>query len=686
MATLATESIRNLAVVGGAGSGKTTLIESLLAEAGAIPTKGTVEAGTTQTGHDSLSKQFHTTTDASVVRFEHGGCTINLFDTPGAADFLGQSIGVLPAVELAILVIDGLNGIQNVTRRMMGICADRALPTMIVVNKIDSVDDEELVLAAIQEEFGEICRPVDLPTEHGHGVVDCFDNAAGDSDLGDVKEYHDQMVDAVVEMDDAVMDDYLSGKPIEASRMHDPFEKALRARRVIPVAFVSARDGAGVAQLLTDIVKLCPSPLEGNPRKFVVDQEDGTAQAFVPTLRSADPLVAHVFKVASDQYAGRMAFIKVHQGELSHGTQVSIDANTKPTRIPHVHHANGHHLKEAHSIVAGDIGVVTKVDETHFNATIHAEAVPATLHLLGLPFPRPMAGLAIEAATRSAEAKLGEALHKMTAEDPTFEVEHVVGTGELVIHGLGDLHLRSKIQMLKDRFAVEIESHQPKVAYTETISTKAEGHHRHKKQTGGAGQFGEVFLRVEPLPGALEGNAPALEFVDGTVGGSVPRQFFPAIEKGIRGVLNSGVFAGYPLRGVRVEIYDGKHHPVDSKEIAFHQAGKWAFIDAVLKAKPTLLEPFVSIEVTCPAASIGTIVGDLSGKRARVHGTDTLPSGQAVIRGVAPLSELMTYASTLKSMTGGTGSFTMELSHHEPAPSATQREIAAAFKPQLQEA
>ncbi|MDA0803131.1 MAG: elongation factor G [Planctomycetota bacterium] len=686
MATLATADIRNLAIVGGAGSGKTTLVEALLAESGAIPTKGTVEAGNTQSGADALSKQFHTTVDATVVRFSHGGCTINLIDTPGAADFLGQAIGVLPAVEVALLVIDGVNGIQNVTRRMMSVCAQRDLPTMIIVNKIDAVEDEEIVLAAIQEEFGEICRPVDLPTGHGHGVVDCFENESGSSDIGDVKGFHDQMMDAVVEMDDAVMDDYLSGKKIDAARMHEPFERALRTRHIIPVAFVSARDGVGVAQLLADIVKLCPSPCEGNPRKFVIDHDDGRTESFSPSMKADDALVAHVFKIASDQYAGRMAFFKVHQGTLAHGAHVTIDDHSKPTRIPHVHHPAGHHLKEAHEVVAGDIGVITKVDETHFNATLHTEAHPAGLHLLALPFPRPMAGLAIEAATRSAEAKLGEALHKMTAEDPTFEVEHVTGTGELVIHGLGDLHLRSKIQMLKDRFSVEVESHQPKVAYTETIAGKAEGHHRHKKQSGGAGQFGEVYLRVEPLPGAMEGNAPALEFVDGTVGGSVPRQFFPAIEKGIKQVLGTGVFAGYPLRGVRVEIYDGKHHPVDSKEIAFIQAGKWAFIDAIMKAKPTLLEPFVSLEVTCPVASIGGLVGDLSGKRARVHGTDTLPSGQAIIRAVAPLSELMTYASSLKSMTGGSGSYTMELSHHEAAPASTQRELMAAFKPVLQEA
>lgn len=685
MAAIAVETIRNIAIVGGAGSGKTTLVEALLAEAGAIQVKGTVEAGTTQTGADAFSRAFHTTTDASLVRFSYNDCTINLFDTPGAADFIGQSICTLPAVELAIVVIDGINGVQNITRRMMSICAERNLPTMIVVNKIESVEDEDIVLAAIQEEFGELCRPIDLPTEHGHGVVDCFDNEEGSSDLGDVKPYHDQVVDTVVEMDDAVMDDYLSGKKIDGARMHAPFEKALRERHIIPVCFVSARDGAGVRQLLDDIVSLAPNPTEGNPRKFMQDMGEGGVKPFVPSMKGGDPLVAHVFKVASDQYAGRLAYFRVHQGVLKHGDHLYIDDQGKSVRIPHVHHISGHHLKEAHEVAAGDIGVITKVDETHFGAVLHTEGTNG-ISLSPLPFPRPMGGLAIEAATRSAEAKLGEALHKMTAEDPTFEVEHVHNTGELVIHGLGDLHLKSKIQMLKDRFGVEVESHKPKVAYTETIAGKAEGHHRHKKQTGGAGQFGEVYLRVEPLPGALEGNAPALEFVDGTVGGSIPRQFLPAIEKGIRQVLQTGTFAGYPMRGVRVEVYDGKYHPVDSKEIAFIMAGKYAFLDAIMKAKPTLLEPFVTMEVTCPAANIGTVVGDLSGKRARVHGTDTLPSGHAVIRAVAPLSELMTYASSLKSMTGGVGNYSMELSHHEPAPAATQKEIVAAFKPQLQEA
>ncbi|MDA1008863.1 MAG: elongation factor G [Planctomycetota bacterium] len=686
MAIHATRDIRNLAIVGGAGAGKTTLVEALLFAASAIPQTGCVEDGTTQTGSDLLSRRFHTTADSSIVRFNHGGCVINLIDTPGSADFIAHAIEVIPAVELAIVVIDGANGIQNVTRRIMSICAERRLPTMIVVNKIDAIEDEDLVLAALQEEFGDICRPIDLPADHGHRVIDCYDNETGDSDLGDVKSFHDQVVDSVVEMDDSVMDDFLAGTKIEAARLHDGFEKALRERHMIPVCYVSARDGIGVDQLLKDIVALCPNPTEGNPRRFVIDHADGSTSDFAPSMQPDNALVAHVFKVTSDQYAGRMAFVKVHQGTLVHGVSVRIDDGGKGIRLPHLHHVNGAKHEETHQIIAGDIGVITKVDEAHFGVTIHAENTPAHLHLQKLPFPRPMCGLAIEAATRTAEAKLGEALHKMKAEDPSFEAEHERATGELVIRGLGDLHIRSKIELLKERFGVEVVWHQPKVAYSETIAGKGEGTYRHKKQSGGAGQFGEVSLRVAPLQGAIEGHAADLEFVDETVGGSVPRQFFPAIEKGIRQVLATGAFAGFPLRGVRVEVCDGKHHPVDSKEIAFTIAGKMAFLEAIQKAKPTLLEPFVLVEITAPCAAIGVIVADLSGKRARVHGTDTLPSGSTIIRAVAPMSELMNYAGTLKALTAGVGSYTMELSHHEPAPATVQRDLMAAFHPQLQEA
>ncbi len=686
MPAYTTSQIRNIAVVGAGATGKTTLVEALLVAGGAIPKAGRVEDGTTQAGSDAMSKHFGTTIDSTILHLDYAGTRVNLIDTPGSLDFIGAAISVFPAVETIVLVIDATAGIHTATRRLMAVAKERNLPTMIVVNKVDEAEDEELLLAAIQEEFGEICKPIDLPTEHGKGVVDCFANESGKSDLGDVKSFHDGVVDQVVEMDESLMEQFLSGDGVSAERMHAPFEKALRERHLIPICFVSARTGAGVGELLKDIISLCPSPGEGNPRPFE-HQESGQTKVFAATMKDSDPLVAHVFKMTTDPFAGRVAFFKVHQGSVGHGDNVKLGTNAKAVRVAHVYSVMANHHKETDRVIAGDIGAVSKIEEIHAGTVVHADGVPADLALRPLPQPRPMFGLALEAANRAAETKLGEALHKLTAEDATLAIEHVTATKELVFRGLGELHLRVKLHMLKERFGVEVTTHPPKVAYREAITAKAEGHYRHKKQSGGAGQFGEVFLRVEPMEGARDGTAAAdMDFVDDTFGGSVPKQYLPAIEKGIRQVLGEGAIAGYPLGGVRVMVYDGKYHPVDSKEVAFTIAGRNAFIEAIKKARPVLLEPFVNLEITAPAANIGTIVADLSGRRSRVQGTDTISGGLAIIRAIAPMSELTTYAGTLKSITGGVGTYSMEFAHSEPAPAAIQAERVAAYKPQMQEA
>ncbi|MSR18835.1 MAG: elongation factor G [Phycisphaerales bacterium] len=680
MPAYTTKNIRNLAIVGAAASGKTTLIEALLHAAGAIPKMGCPVDGTSQCGCDPISKHFQITTDTSIVHADFLGAHLNLIDTPGSLDLIGGAISVFPAVETVVLVIDAHAGVQTATRRLMAVAKERNLPTMIVVNKIDAVQDEELLLAAIQEEFGEVCQPLDLPAEHGKRVIDCFDNDTGTSDLGEVKQFHDRIVDQVVEVDESLMEEFLGSGKIDPARLHDPFERALRERHLIPICFVSAKQGTGIKELLQDIVKLCPSPLEGNPRPFEYE-DGGETKQFRPSMDVNASLVAHVFKMTTDPYAGRLAFFKVHQGSIGPGATPRLDDGSKPIRVAHVFSVMGSHHKEVDKLIAGDIGAVSKIEEIHRGSIMHTGDVSGQLHLRPLPLPRPMFGLAIEAATRAAEGKLGEALHKLLAEDGTLVTDYVRATHELVLRGLGELHLRVKLYTLKERFGVEVTTHPPKVAYKETITAKAEGHYRHKKQSGGAGQFGEVYLRVEPLAD----HGADIEFVDDTFGGSVPRQYLPAIEKGVRQVLMDGAIAGYPLGGIRVSVYDGKYHAVDSKEVAFTIAGRMAFIDAVKKAKPVLLEPLVNLEICIPVASIGAVVADLSGRRSRVQGTETLAGDLAVIRATAPLSELTTYSGTLKSITAGTGSYTMEFSHEEPAPASVQAEHVAAFKPQLQE-
>ncbi|MBI1178978.1 MAG: elongation factor G [Alphaproteobacteria bacterium] len=676
-----TADIRNIAVVGGTAAGKTTLIEQMLCNAGVIGRAGKVEDGNTVCDHDDLSKEFGYSLDSSIVHFDHAGHHVNVIDTPGNPDFLGKAISVLPAVETACVVIDAQTGVDSVARRMMRIAADRRLPRMIVINKIDHVEDVAATLAAVQEAFGAVCLPLNLPAKGGTAVVDCFANATGDSDLGDVAGFHSAIVDQVVEVDEELMAVYLEEGEVSPEQLHAPFEKALREAHLVPVCFTSARDNVGVTKLKDIFTHLCPSPLEGNPRRFEY-LEDGEVRRIEAVPDAEAPLIAHVFKVAFDPFVGKMAVFRVHQGHIGHDFQPRVGDSRKGVRIAHAFKLQGKQHAEADRLIAGDIGAVAKIDDINYNSVLHSEGMAGDLHLRPLPLPRPMYGLAVEAASTGAESRLADALQKLAAEDPTIAVERVQSTGETVLRGLGEQHLRAKLRMLETRYNLDVVTKPPRVPYKETITVRAEGHCRHKKQTGGAGQFGEVYLRVAPLAdGETEKAVDGLLFVDETVGGSIPRQFLPAVEKGVRQVMQSGAVAGYPMQNVKVTVYDGKHHSVDSKEVAFITAGRKAFIEGVKKAKPVLLEPFVKLEIAIPSAMIGDVSADLSGKRGRILGTDMRTGDGAVMQAEAPLAEFMDYASHLKSMTSGVGTYVMEYSHDEPAPPAVQAQVVAAYRP-----
>ncbi len=679
-----TEMIRNLALTGSAGVGKTTLAEAILHQAGVVGRAGRIEDGNTISDFDELEKEHGHSLDSALLHFDYEGTHFNIIDTPGAPDFIGKSISVFPAVETVVVVIDASAGVETVTQRLMKRAEERNLPRMIIVNKIDNTENLPQLLDAIQELFGKVCLPVNLPAEGGTKVIDCLGADSGTSDLGDVSGWHTATVDQIVEVDEKLMETYLEKGSVPPDQLHEPFQKALREGHLVPICFTSARDGVGVKELLDFTIKMCPNPLEGNPRTFEYTEGEATKE-LLPANEDTKDLIAHVFKVASDPYVGKLSVFRVHQGHAGSDVNPRVDQEKKPVRIAHVFKLQGKQHEEVDKIVAGDIGAVAKVDEINYNSVLHAGGIPEDIHLKPLVLPKPMFGLAIEVASKGAEAKLGEALQKLLAEDPTLELERVMATGETVLRGLGEQHLRIKLQLLKDRYGVEVKTHPPKVAYKETITSKAEGHHRHKKQTGGAGQFGEVYLRVEPLNGEEEGVHDGLLFVDDTFGGSVPRQFLPAIEKGVRTVMTEGAIAGYPMQDVKVSVYDGKYHPVDSKEVAFITAGKRAFIDAVQKAKPVLLEPWFKMDITVPADQIGDISSDISGRRGRIVGTEMLPGNMAVVTAEAPLAEVMTYSSQLKSMTAGTGSYAMDYSHDEPTPPNIQQEVVSAWKPRADE-
>jgi len=683
MPDFTTAQFRNVALLGHAGAGKTTLIEHLLHDLGVIGKPGAVEQADTVADFEAEEKEHHHSLFSSLIQCDAGDTRLNLIDTPGYPDLIGQAITATAAVEIAAVVVDAARGIQTVTRRMMSLAEDRNLPRMIVVNKIDAPElDLPGLIEQLREAFGSGCLPINLPAGGGSSVVDCFGETEGEADFSSVADAHTSIVDQVVEVDDDLMEAYLeTGEAPPPDKLRDAFKRALREGHLVPICFASARENVGVKEFTALLTDLCPSPFEGNPRPFVKIEND-QEQDFTPEPDPDKPLCAHVFKIATDPFVGKLAYFRVHQGTLKSNSQAFRNDEKKALRIGHLVHLRGKDHEECDSIAAGDIGAVAKVEELRLNDILHDDHALDHVRFHPPTLPRPMFGQAISPKSRGDEAKVGQAVAKLMDEDPTFIVERVPATKQTVARGVGELHMRVMLERLKNRFSVEVETETPKVPYKETISANGEGHHRHKKQTGGAGQFGEVFLRIEPLPADHE---TGFEFIDDTFGGSVPKQFMPAIEKGIREALEDGVIAGYPFTGVKVSVYDGKHHPVDSKEVAFVTAGKKAFIDAVNKAKPVLLEPYVNMEITAPQDHLGDITADISGKRGRIQGTDMLPGGMCAIRAVVPHAEVRAYASQLKSMTAGQGTYTMDYSHSEPCPPNIQQEIVAQHKPKQEE-
>ena len=500
MPQFATKDIRTLALVGHGAAGKTTLAEALLAKAGAIQTMGSVERGTTTSDFDPLEKAWQHSLRASVLHLETQGTRVHMIDTPGFPDFIGQAIGALDAVETAAVVVSASAGIEMITSRMMEWAAKRRLCRLVVINKIDAENtDLEGLLTAIQATFGRECLPINLPADNGKRVVDCFFNPAGDSDFSSVADAHRALVDQVVEVDEELMSLYLEQGEIAPDQLHAPFEKALRDGHLVPVCFVSARTGAGVAELLDILVKLAPNPAEGNPPLFTKGEGE-SAVDFHSDPEPGKHVLAHVFKVVIDPFIGKLGVFRVHQGTVTKDTQLFIGDGRKPFKVSHLFMIQGGKQVEIDGAVPGDIAAVAKVDEIEFDCVLHDSHDEDHIHMKPLEFPTPMHGFAIAPKKRGDEQRISDVLHKMMAEDPTLSVEHDTSLNETVLRGLGELHLRSVFERMASQFKLEIETRPPRVPYRETIMAKAEGHHRHKKQTGGAGQFGEVYLRIEPLP------------------------------------------------------------------------------------------------------------------------------------------------------------------------------------------
>ncbi|MEJ2276037.1 MAG: elongation factor G [Woeseiaceae bacterium] len=598
----ATRDIRNVCLVGPSHAGKTLLTEALLHAGGKIPEKGSIEKGTTVSDFTDREKEIGHSQFNAVCHLDHEGIHVNLIDTPGYRDFYGRALSVMPAAETAAVVLNAQEGVEMIARRMMQAAHDRRMCRMIIINQIDAEGvDLQKVFNEVQDAFGRECLPMNLPSADGTGVVDCFFQPEGDETaFSSVSEAHTQIVDQVVEVDEQLMELYLEqGEELEPAQLHDPFEKALREEHLVPVCFVSAETGVGIRQLLQIFERLMPNPTEANPPMFL--KGEGTDAKKVELSPDPDAhAVAHVFMVSIDPFKGRLALFRNHQGTIKAGNQLFVGDARKPFKASQLLKVNGANHDRVEVAVPGDICAIPRVEEAHYDAVLHDSHDEDHFHLKPVRLPRPMFGLAIRAQDDKDAQKVSDALHIAEAEDPSLQVEHIVSLNEVVLRGLGELHLATVLQQIKDRHDLEVVTQLPSIAYKETVTASAEGHHRHKKQTGGAGQFGEVFLRIEPLE-----QGAGFEFASEVVGGAIPSQFIPAVETGVKQAMGEGAVNGYPMQDIRVVVYDGKHHSVDSKEIAFIQAGKKAFLEAVAKARPIVMEPIVNAEFTVPSDSVG---------------------------------------------------------------------------------
>ncbi|MDK9723420.1 MAG: elongation factor G [Sterolibacteriaceae bacterium MAG5] len=672
-----TSAIRAVALVGHGGAGKTTLAEALLHKAGVIQAKGSVEKGNTVCDFDAQEKAAGHSLNSALVNFAAEGIHVHLVDTPGYPDFAGQAISALAGVDTALVMINAQTGVELMTERMMKWAKDRGLCRMIVINKIDAENlDLPGLVADIRERFGRECMFLDLPAHDRRDVVEVLAHDAGDADLDSVAHAHRELIDQLVEEDEDLMARYLEdGQDPTPAELHAAFEKAMREGHLVPILFVSAKTGAGIDELLHVLATLAPNPAEGNPPPFYRGEPGGASEEFRSEPDGKKHVLAHVFKMVADPYMGKVGIFRVHQGTLRKDSQLFVGDGKKPFKAGHLYQLQGKDYVEVDELVPGDLGAIAKVEEIEFDAVLHDSHDEDHIHLKPLEFPKPMQGLAVETKKKGDEQRLFDILHKLELEDPCFRMERHPTTHETVIQGLGEMHLRYKLEKMATQYKMELDTKPPRIPYRETVTANAEGHCRHKKQSGGAGQFGEVYLKIEPLE-----RGAGFEFVDHVKGGVIPGVFMPAVEKGVHLALADGVIAGYPVEDLRVIVYDGKTHPVDGKEVAFVTAGRKATIAAIQAAAPIVLEPIVAIEVIAPEAAMGDLAGDLSSRRGHVTGTTPRGFGGMAIAGEVPLAEIGDYASRLKSLTGGQGSYSIEFARYAQVPPQTQQKLASQYK------
>ena len=696
MARTKTADIRNVAFCGHGSAGKTTLLDKILVHTGAANGHPSVDEGTSICDFDAEEKHHKYTIEAKIVHFQHAGKRFHAIDTPGYPDFIGQTIGALRGVDTAVVVINAQSGIEVNTRRVFDEAGKAGLGRIVVVNKMDGENiDFPALIDSIQELWGKSCVLLTVPCGHGadfKSVVNTLQPAGSSAGaLIAPDEIREPLVESIIEVDEAVMERYFEGTQPTAEELSRLMVQAIAHGTLVPILCCSGKTGVGLPELLDALAACCLSPND-LPRQAKQGDSEVLLQA-----DPAAPLTALVFKTRIDPFVQKLSFIRLFSGTLKKDAVVhasTVRKGVKMNQLLEVQAAETHAVDEAGP---GDIIAVAKMDE------LHTGTVLGELQLPPMQFPTPMVGLAVSPKSRGDETKLSGAIAKVVEEDPTFHLDRDAQTKELVVTGMSELHLSIIRERLARRDKLEVETKEPKIPYRETIQANAEGSYRHRKQSGGRGQFGEVHVRMYPLPRgtdievyATKSRFPQLKefhydeksnflWIDSVVGGVIPGNFMPAIEKGFKERIQRGVIAGYQVQDLCVEVFFGKHHPVDSSEQAFKTAASMAFRNVFQSAKPSLLEPVVKMSITVPENHVGDVYSDMSGRRGRVLGSDSAGGNLQTVNVEVPLAEVTTYARSLSSMTGGQGSFSMDFSHYDVVPPNVQQEILAKAKMEEEE-
>lgn len=668
MASFSAKDVRNVILLGHSGCGKTSLAEAIAYTLGAIGKMGSVADGTTISDYSEDEKERKCSLGSSLVSAVSAAAStkINMIDTPGYTDFAGEIIGGLRAADVAVIVVNATGGIEIGTERGYKMARAKGVPCVFVINKMDKEHaDYDKCFDAITKKFGKQCIPVTFPIGKESafkGVVNLMTRQGVDGLAGDDKDNAQLAIsslsEAVAETDDVLLEKYLEKGELTPDELKEALKKALAEGSVSPILVTSAAKPLGVKELVDFIVNYFPSPLD-RPKIDAAKPDSSERIGIAPD--PGRPFSALIFKTLSDPFIGQISILKVFSGSLaSNGGFYNVNKGTKE-KIGQLFTLLGKAQTPMESVQAGDIACVAKLKETATGDSITDDKHPIKFD--DIQFPEPAISFSLKPKTRSDEDKISTAIHKLTAEDPTFRVTRDEQTKEMIASGMGDMHINMMINRMKIRYGVQADLGTPKVAYKETITGKGDAQYRHKKQTGGAGQFAEVWLKVESLP-----RGSGFEFVNEVVGGAIPRPFIVSCEKGIKTALQSGALAGYPLVDVRAIVYDGKTHPVDSKDIAFQVAARKGFKEAVLKARPVLLEPIMDVEISVPDEFMGDITGSLNSRRGRVMGMEP-GDGVQTIKAKVPLEEMYKYVNELKSITGGRGTYTMAFSHYEVVPS-----------------